>query len=140
MNNHKNARLTYQARRILVSRIIHEGLPVREAAKSQGVSSRTAYKWLKRYREEGEAGLFDRSSRPRRIPRRTPEKVREQVTELRWQRWPYHAIAFRLNLSKSTVGRILQDEGWNRLSTFGTQASTQALRGKGSRRTPPPGH
>ncbi len=44
MNSHKNARLTYQARRILVHRIIHEGLPIREAAKAQGVSPRTAYK------------------------------------------------------------------------------------------------
>ena len=61
MNSHKNARLTYQARRILVHRIIHEGLPVREAAKAQGVSPKTAYKWLRRYREEGEAGLLDRS-------------------------------------------------------------------------------
>ena len=49
MNHHKNARLTFEGRRILVSRIIHEGLPVREAAKAQGVSPRTAYKWLKRY-------------------------------------------------------------------------------------------
>jgi transposase len=53
VNSHKNARLTYQARRILVFRIIHEGLPVREVAGAQGVSPRTAYKWLKRYREEG---------------------------------------------------------------------------------------
>ncbi|HGY08552.1 MAG TPA: hypothetical protein ENK37_00630, partial [Oceanithermus profundus] len=50
VNSHKNARLTYQARRILVRRIIHEGLPVREVAKAQGVRPRTAYKWLKRYR------------------------------------------------------------------------------------------
>jgi len=40
--------------------------------------------------------------------------VRERVIELRRQRWPYHAIACKLNLSKSTVGRILQDEGLNR--------------------------
>ena len=118
MNHHKNARLTFEGRRILVSRIIHEGLPVREAAKAQGVSPRTAYKWLRRYREEGEAGLFDRSSGPRRNPRRTPEKVREQVAELRRQHWPYHAIAFKLNLSKSTVARILKARGLNRLSVL----------------------
>ena len=61
MSSHKNARRTYQARRIPVSRLIHEGLPVREAAKTQGVSPRTAYKGLRRYREEGEAGLLDRT-------------------------------------------------------------------------------
>ena len=118
MNSHKNARLTYQARRILVHRIIHEGLPVREAAKAQGVSPRTAYKWLRRYREEGEAGLLDRSSRPRRSPRRTPEKVREQVVRLRRQRWPYHVIAEWLGISQSTVARILKVQGLNRLSAL----------------------
>ncbi len=118
MNHHKNARLTFEGRRILVSRIIHEGLPVREAAKAQGVSPRTAYKWLRRFREEGEDGLLDKSSRPRRSPRKTPAMVRERVIELRRQRWPYHAIAFKLNLSKSTVGRILRDEGLNRLSVL----------------------
>ncbi len=118
MNSHKNARLTYQARRILVSRIIHEGLPVREAAKAQGVSPRTAYKWLRRFREEGEAGLYDRSSRPRRSPRRTHEDTRRRVVELRRRRWPYHAIAERLGISKSTVGRILKAQGLNRLSVL----------------------
>lgn len=29
-----------------------------------GVGVRTAYKWLKRFREEGKPGLMDRSSRP----------------------------------------------------------------------------
>jgi len=118
VNSHKNARLTFEGRRILVFRIIHEGLPVREAAKAQGISPRTAYKWLKRYREAGEAGLFDRSSRPRCSPRRTPEGLRRWVIELRQRRWPYHAIAFKLGLSKSTVGRILKAEGLNRLSVL----------------------
>ncbi len=118
MNSHKNARLTFEGRRILVSRIIHEGLPVREAAKAQGVSPRTAYKWLRRFREEGEAGLYDRSSRPHRSPRRTHEGLRRQVVELRKRRWPYHAIAFRLNLSRSTVARILKAQGLNRLSVL----------------------
>ncbi|WP_456476296.1 IS481 family transposase [Oceanithermus sp.] len=118
MNSHKNARLTFEGRRILVSRIIHEGLPVREATKTQGVSPRTAYKWLRHYREEGEAGLLDRSSRPRRSPRRTPEKVREQVVRLRRQRWPYHVIAEWLGISQSTVARILKAQGLNRLSAL----------------------
>ncbi len=116
MKSHKNARLTYQGRRILVFRMIHEGLPVREAAKAQGVSPRTAYKWLRRYREEGETGLRDRSSRPKQSLRRTPEKLREQVKKLRQQRWPYHAIAHKLGVSKSTVARTLKAAGLHRLS------------------------
>jgi len=116
VNSHKNARLTYQGRRILMFRMIHEGLPVREAARAQGVSPRTAHKWLRRYREEGEAGLLDRSSRPRRSPRRTPRTLREQVKKLRQPRWPCHAIAHRLGVSKSTVARILKAAGLHRRS------------------------
>ena len=118
VNSHKNARLTYEGRRILVFRIIHEKLPVREAAKAQGVSPRTAYKWLRRYRKEGEAGLKDRSSRPRQSPRQTPERIRSRVIELRRRRWSYHAIAQKLGLSQSTVARILRAHGLNRLSAL----------------------
>uniref|UniRef100_UPI0025EA43FA IS481 family transposase n=1 Tax=Oceanithermus sp. TaxID=2268145 RepID=UPI0025EA43FA len=118
MNRHENVRRTLEVGRVLVPCAAHEGLPVREAAKVQGVSARTAYKWLRRYREEGEAGLYDRSSRPRRSPRRIPDQLRAQVTHLRQQRWPYHAIAEWLGISKSTVGRTLKAQGLNRLSAL----------------------
>jgi hypothetical protein len=42
------------------------------AAEAAGISERTAYRWLRRFRDEGELGLLDRSSAPRRIPHRTP--------------------------------------------------------------------
>jgi transposase-like protein len=63
MNLHKHARLTPRGRALLVQRI-EQGLRVEDAAQAAGVSVRTAYKWLRRFREEGEAGLQDRSSRP----------------------------------------------------------------------------
>ena len=66
MNNHKNARLTVHSRELLVRRIVEHGLRAEEAAQAMGVSVRTAYKWLKRFHEEGAPGLMDRSSRPRR--------------------------------------------------------------------------
>ncbi|MDF2392013.1 helix-turn-helix domain-containing protein, partial [Aeromonas sp. 2MA4] len=53
MNNHKNARLTVFGRQLLVLRILEQGLRVEEAAHAAGVSTRTAYKWLTRYRQEG---------------------------------------------------------------------------------------
>jgi len=67
---HPNAKLVPAARRLLVDRVRLERWSVKDAATSVGVSRRTAYKWLKRFEEEGEAGLCDRSSRPRRIARR----------------------------------------------------------------------
>ena len=53
MNIHKNARLTPKGREILVRRIVNGGLRIEEAAQASGVSVRTAYKWLARYRAQG---------------------------------------------------------------------------------------
>jgi len=38
------------------------------------------------------------------------------VKKLRRQRWPYHAIAHKVGVSKSTVARILKTAGLHRLS------------------------
>ena len=56
-------RLNVFGRQLLVHRITDEGWPVAHAATAVGVSRATAYKWLRRYRIEGEAGLLDRRSR-----------------------------------------------------------------------------
>jgi transposase len=61
---HANARLTQFGRLLLVQRITELGWPPAQAAEALGVSRATAYKWLGRYRQHGEAGLADRSSRP----------------------------------------------------------------------------
>lgn len=48
-----------------------------------GVSRKTGYKWLKRYREEGDTGLQDRSRRPHRSPQRTSAAVEARLVEAR---------------------------------------------------------
>src|SRR5258705_6471091 len=68
MNIHKNARTTPRSRALLIHRVFMEKWPVAEVARSIGVSERTVYKWLARYRAEGVAGLQDRSSAARRHP------------------------------------------------------------------------
>ncbi|MBF7054602.1 helix-turn-helix domain-containing protein, partial [Halomonas sp. KAO] len=68
MNTHKNARLTPHGRALLAARVIDEGLRPRDVAQAQGVSVRTVYKWVRRFREEGQEGLQDRRSRPARSP------------------------------------------------------------------------
>jgi len=50
-----------------------------------GVSRKTGYKWLKRYREGGESDLADRSRRPRRSPWRSPDEIETMVVEVRQQ-------------------------------------------------------
>jgi len=116
MNSHKNARLTPKGRALLVKRVLEDGLRPAEAAQAAGVSLRTAYKWLARFRQEGEAGLQDRSSRPHRCPHQTAGATREALIALRRRRCTYRAISQQLGLAPSTVGRHLHRVGLNRLS------------------------
>jgi transposase len=57
------------------------------------VSERTAAKWVARFKTEGEAGLLDRSSAPKRIPRRTPADRVESIKALRRLRMTAAEIA-----------------------------------------------
>lgn len=118
MNNHKNARLTVHGRLLLVRRITVEGLRPVEAAQAMGISARTAYKWLHRYQEEGEAGLMNRSSKPLSSPLQTPPSVTDKVVARRQKRQTYHSIAQALGLGVSTVGRLLKRRGLNRLAAL----------------------
>lgn len=115
MNLHKHARLTPRGRALLVQRMLN-GLRVEDAAQAAGVSVRTAYKWLRRFREEGEAGLMDRSSRPHACPHATEGSMIEQLIELRRSRKTYRQIAQMLGLAASTVARHLKRAGFHRLA------------------------
>lgn len=119
MNVHHHARLTPRGRALLVDRIVVHGLRVEEAAHAAGVSVRTAYKWLKRFREEGARGLFDRSSRPTACPHATPQEVVDQVLEQRRSRQTYRQIAGQLLVAPSTVARLLRRAGLHRLAELG---------------------
>jgi transposase InsO family protein len=108
--------LTVLGRRLLVERIEREGWPPAAAAEAQGVSRATAYKWLRRWRTEGAAGLVDRSSRPHRSPRRTPAELEAAIVERRLatRRGP-HRIGWELGLAPSTVHAVLVRAGLSRL-------------------------
>ena len=118
MNIHHNARLTFRGRELLVKRIVEQGLRVEEAAQASGVSVRTAYKWLRRYRQEGITGLYDRSSRPRHCPHQTSAHRHQKIVRLRRLRRTYRQISRQLGVSQSTVGRVLPKLGLNRLSAL----------------------
>jgi transposase InsO family protein len=113
MNIHKNARLTVQGRKTLVARIVTRGL--RSAAADAGISERTARKWLARYRAEGEAGLLDRSSRPRRVRTALTTEQQDTAVALRGERLTIRVIAARLERPVSTVRRWLAGQGMSRL-------------------------
>src|SRR5580658_7509320 len=92
MNVHKNARLTPSGRALLAARVT-DGWTVKAAALAAGVSRRTAHKWLGRHRLGGERRHHDRSSAPRRCPRRTPPGQVAQIERLRRERMTGPQIA-----------------------------------------------
>lgn len=115
MNVHSLARTTPRSRALLIDRVIRWRWTVAESAEAAGVSERTAYKWLARYRGEGHPGLLDRSSRPRRSPARIPAGWRDLILELRRSRKTGPEIADHLGIPRSTVARILRKAGLHRL-------------------------
>lgn len=52
-----------------------EGANMSELCRRYGISRKTGYKWLGRYRAERVAGLTDRPRRPKRSPRRCSEAI-----------------------------------------------------------------
>ena len=105
---HANARLTVHARKLLVRRV-QAGWPQARVAEQLGVSRQTVAKWWARFQAEGESGLLDRSSRPRRCPLRTAAKVERRVVAARRRhRVGPLALAPLVGVSASTIGRILR--------------------------------
>ena len=118
MNLHSNAVTTPKARLLLCQRVLKENWRVTDAAEAMGVCRATAYKWLWRYKEEGEAGLEDRSSTPRRVWNRTARWIERRVERLRRKKLIAWEIAKLVRMALSTVGGILRRLGLGRLSAL----------------------
>ena len=114
---HRNARLTPFGRRMLVDRVIRLGWSPASVADAAGVSRATVYKWLRRFREEGPAGLEDRPSRPRSCPTALPARSVQRIlgTRRRAKVGP-HQLAAMLGMPRSTIYGVLRRHGLSRLS------------------------
>jgi transposase InsO family protein len=96
---------------------IEDGWSIAAAAESMNISRQTAHKWWRRYREEGVAGLEDRSSRPWSCPHQTPARVERRIVALRQSRKLGPArLAGIVGVPASTVHRVLVRHGVNRLA------------------------
>jgi transposase InsO family protein len=113
---HPRARLTPLGRRLLVDRVLELGWSAASAADAAGVSRATCYKWLRRFAEEGEAGLLDRTSRPRTCPGAIGPKAERQILRARQheKRGPHHLAAV-LGRPRSTIYGVLRRHGRSRL-------------------------
>jgi transposase InsO family protein len=97
------------------------GASVTEVAGRFGVSRQAVHRWLGRYRDEGLAGLSDRSSRPVSSPSRTPAEVEALICELRRNHpsWGARRLVWELSRrgcpepvpSRATVHRVLVRHG-----------------------------
>jgi len=115
MHSHPMARLTPLSRERLIRRHLEERHSLKALAAEAGISLRTAYKWLARYRAGGHTSLADRRS-VRRTQRRTldPQQL-QQALDLRHQRCTLRRIAKVLGAPLSTVGRVMKALGLGRL-------------------------
>ena len=108
-------RLSVFSRQLLVIRV-QAGWPTAHVAEQLGISRATAYKWVRRYRAEGDAGLLDRSSRPHRSPRRLSLSREAEILAARAE-WRYgpDRLGPLLRVPPSTVHRVLARRGFSRL-------------------------
>ncbi|MGY1620220.1 helix-turn-helix domain-containing protein [Geodermatophilus sp. SYSU D00691] len=113
---HANARTTVYARKLIVARVLAGHRPG-EVAEQLGISRPTVYKWVRRFRAGGLAGLADRSSRPHRMPRRTSLAATAAIVAARRA---HHAgpvrLADILGMATCTIGALLARAGGPRLA------------------------
>jgi transposase InsO family protein len=130
MTLHRNAALSWNGRRLLVRRVVEEGWTLTAAAAAVGVSVRCARKWVGRFREEGERGLFDRSSAPRRVANRTAADRVALIARLRRLRMTAAEIAETLSMPHSTVSAVLARNGLGRLGRIGLEPAVRYERSR----------
>jgi transposase InsO family protein len=114
MKLHRNAKTTPQMRRLIVTRV-QQGWRQRDVATATGVSVRTVAKWVQRSRA-GATALEDRSSRPHRQPRTLDTAARAAILVWRQTRATAWEISRHVGVPRSTVTRVLQQAGLNRVS------------------------
>jgi transposase InsO family protein len=96
-------------------------MSVAELCRRYGVSRKTGYKWIRRYRAEGLDGIRERSSRPHTCPHKTNQDwetriITERVKHSSWGPKKTRELLFRSSLEEkvpaaSTIGDILRRAG-----------------------------
>jgi len=121
MNSYSLAKTTPLCRWTIIKRVMIHRWPIDQVAQAAAVTVRTVYKWLRRFREEGFLGLFNRSSRPHHSPRRLPQAQVDAITTERHRKLVAVDIAQVLQLARSTVCLWLKRLGLARLKDLEPQ-------------------
>ena len=122
------SRLTVLSRERLIRRHLEEHLPLRVLAAQAGISLRTAYKWLARYRAGGAAALADRRSVRHRQRRTLDPRLLQQAIDLRHQRYTLRRIARLLQVPPLHGGQG-HERSWHwRAAQHGAATANAAIR------------
>ncbi|MGP9616210.1 IS481 family transposase [Arthrobacter sp. AOP36-A1-22] len=133
MLNH-NSRLTPHGRRLLVDRV-HAGQPAAHVAKQMGISRTAAYRWVKRYTDQGPDGLRDRSSRPHSHANATdPDQAAKVLNDRQEHREGPADISWRTGIPERTVSRIIARAGLPRIWEMDPMTGERIRAGRASER------
>ena len=124
---HPNASLTPKVRLRMVKTVLEDHWSVEATAERFQVDAKTVRKWRDRFLDEGPAGLYDRSSRPRSCPWTASAESRARVLELAPATAGEAHLAHETGLAASTVQRILVTNGVGRLDR-GDRATEPVVR------------
>jgi transposase len=95
--------------------IMNKEIKLNEAAKVFNGGQRTLERWVKAYREDGDAGLTPKSTRPKSHPNETPIRIKERIKELRKKtklcakKLNYKLVKENIKINDRTIGKILED-------------------------------
>lgn len=74
---------TMSQRQEFIELALKENANIRALCREFGITPRTGYKWIRRYQEQGEAGLYDRSRRPKNSPLKSSSILEGAVLKVR---------------------------------------------------------
>jgi putative transposase len=110
-----------EIREEFVQRALSGRFAITALCNAYGISEKTGHKWLSRFKDEGRAGLADRSHVPHEAPHKISELLRRQIISLRekhptWGPKKLRAVLKRQSPSlswpaASTIGELLRREG-----------------------------
>jgi len=89
-----------------------------------GVSRKTFFKWLKRYRKYGREGSINKKAGAKKNRRRTPSSIEDLIVKLRFDtpfgplRIAYELKRRGISISPHGVYNVLKRRNLNRLPTF----------------------
>jgi len=112
----RRKRLSWESRCEIVTKVVEQGMAPEQAAACSGVHRSTVYRLLARFGFGGWTALRERSSRPRRQPRRLAPELEAEIAHVRERTGSGPlVIAAIVERPASTVGKVLRRLGISRL-------------------------